>query len=208
MRSRKPRAIDFKSLEPPAGFRNINELGNLEGAEWLHPVQSLFGDWNAKNLILGQDFNSWNNIRNVDPRDLKHDPNFETNKNLTSIFGGSSALYANYCWFIKEGKNASAALSLRQEVRKANEPIFFATVQSMEELQNIFCLGSKVSRAVFGGPRETLANEQTVIFGRKLLIHSLPHPGALGIANFCRSKKTDKKSVLQLLKQYVNIYAN
>ena len=200
---KRHRAIDFRHLKPPAGFRNINELGNLDSLEWLHPVQSLFGDWSASCLILGQDYNSWGNIKNVNPHDLKHDPSFETNKNLDEIFKNSPALYANYCWFIKEGKNASAALSLRKEVREANKPVFEATVQSMENLRNIFCLGSKVTRAVLDGPEEPLTSRRKIVCGRELLVHSLPHPGSLGMVNFCKKQAVSKDDALQLVKHYV-----
>ena len=203
----RPRAIDFRHLKPPAGFRNINELGNLDSLYWLHPVQSLFGDWSASCLILGQDFNSWGNIKNVNPDDLKHDPSFETNINLDKIFKNSSALYANYCWFIKEGKNASAALSLRKEVREANKPVFEATVQNMENLRNIFCLGSKVTRAVLGGPEKPLTSRRKIVCGRELLVHSLPHPGSLGMVNFCKKQAVSKDDALQLVKHYVQSYA-
>ena len=201
---RPPRAYDFRHIIAPKEFHNINELCDLSNVSWLHPVQSLFGNWDAPNLIMGQDFNSWDNLQGATASDLRHDPSFTTNMSLANIFQDTTAFYANYCWFLKKGRTASASISLRKEVKDANAPILRATIDNMRNLKHIFCLGSKVSIAMTESKLKPLENVESSNNGRRYLVHYLPHPGGLGLANFCRSNKIKKPAAISLLRDYIN----
>jgi len=199
-----PKAYDFRAHIAPEGYRNINELGNLSTCDWLHPVQSLYGDWTGRNLILGQDFNCWGNLLDLDVKELQPDPNFPTNKNLTEIFGLSfDAIYANLSWFIKDGRNASSSLNFTKKVLEANHPIFRVTVESMPNLKRIYCLGSKVFRAVSPGKYEPLSCKRIILFGYCVDLIAIPHPGALGLANFQRRSNLSRDSALKEIKNYI-----
>lgn len=197
-------AYDFRHLAPPAGFHNINEAFDLSGVDWLHPVESLFGDWSGRTLILGQDFNSWGNVVDKQLENLKHDPSFATNKNLAFIFGSScDAVYANFSWFLKAGINASAPISFRKSVLAANQPILEATITGMPNLAHIFCLGTKVSRALLGADTTPLCHKRMEICGVTLNCYSLPHPGALGLANYQRRQNISRDVALAEIRDFV-----
>ena len=197
-------AYDFRHLAPPAGFHNLNEAFDLSGVDWLHPVESLFGDWSGKTLILGQDFNSWSNVVNKSLENLKHDRSFATNQNLESIFGSScDAVYANYSWFLKAGTNASAPISFRKSVQEANRPILEATIKGMPNLAHMFCLGAKVSRVLLGADATPLCHKRLEICGATLNCYSLPHPGALGLANYQRRQNISRDIALAKIRDFV-----
>lgn len=202
--TKKVTAYDFRHLRPPSGFHNLNEAFDLKGVSWLHPVESLFGDWNGSTLILGQDYNSWGNILNQPLSKLRHDPNFETNENLITIFGPScSAVYANYSWFIKDGLNASAPISFSKSVREANAPVLAATIKGMPNIKNLFCLGAKVSKALLGKSAEPLGHKKIEICGAMLDCYALPHPGSLGMLNYQRRRKISKEMAVTEIREFV-----
>jgi len=199
-------AYDFRHLAPPAGFHNLNEDFDLSGVDWLHPVESLFGDWSGRTLILGQDFNSWNNVVNQPIENLKHDPSFATNQNLEIIFGPScDAVYANYSWFLKSGMNASAPISFRKSVLEANQPILEATIKGMPNLARIFCLGAKVSKALLGKDATPLCHKRMEVCSVAMDCYALPHPGALGLANYQRRQNISRDVALAKIRDFVQV---
>lgn len=201
---RSPKAFDFKGLQPPRGYRNINELGDLSNEAWLHPVQSLYGDWNARHLILGQDFNSWNNLNGLAVSELKHNPEFSTNKNLIALFGPNfDAIYGNLSWFIKDGRNASSPVNFTRKVKEANWPILEATISNMPNLKFVYCLGAKVFSALTGQKYEPLTKSEHLLFDKKLQVVAVPHLGGLGLANYQHRTGLSKQSALNKIKQSV-----
>lgn len=199
-----PKVYDFREHTAPEGFRNINDLGDLSTCDWLHPVQSLYGDWTGSNLILGQDFNSWGNLVDLDTKDLTHDPSFPTNINLIEIFGPSfDAIYANLSWFIKEGKSASSRFHFTSKVLEANHPILKATIMSMPNLRRIYCLGEKVFEAIAAEKYQPLFSKRLVLFGTRVDLIAIPHPGFFGMLNFRRKKNLSKDASLEEIKKYV-----
>jgi len=199
-----PAAYDFRDLKAPRGFRNINEIGDLSAVDWLHPVQSLYGDWSGRGMILGQDYNSWENVKNLKISQLTHDESFETNKNIRKVFGEDfKGIYANYFWFIKDGRNASSYFSTRKEVIDANEIIFKSTIEHMENLKTIFCLGSKVYQSVFRKKYTAFDSHKTTLFGKGLEIVALPHLGGLGMTNFCRQHSVTRSLGVDLVRKFV-----
>ena len=199
-----PNAHEFRNLEAPAGYRNINELADLSTQSWLHPVQSLFGDWSGRHLIMGQDFDSWGNLVGRSADKLRHNHNFPTNRHLEKIFGEQlDAVYANLSWFIKEGKNASAPVNFTRKVMIANEPILKATISAMPNLQKIYCLGSKVFTALSLQKYVPLTKCQTVLFDQPVEIYALPHPGNMGMANFQKRTGINREAALNQIQAFV-----
>jgi hypothetical protein len=203
MRDEIPKAFDFKSSCAPKGFTNINDLFDLSAAEWLHPVQSLFGDWDANILILGQDFNGLKNLINLEISKIHHDTSFETNKNLINVFGkDTSAMYANFFWFIKDGF-AQENFSIRKEVISANMPIFHATLQAMKNLTHIFPLGSLTTKSAFNIKFEFLVESTVDIKHRSYRVLPIPHLGRRGLLNFCRKGGMTKDAALLHIKNSI-----
>ena len=199
-----PKAYDFRNLEPPSDYRNINELGDLSTQPWLHPVQSLYGNWDGRHLIMGQDFNSWGNLVGRPTDELKHNPNFPTNKHLKKIFSQEfDAIYANLSWFIKSGETASAPINFTREVMTANAPIVKATISSMPNLQTVYCLGAKVYTALSRQKYAPLTKCQAVLFDRPVEIYALPHPGGLGMANFQKRTGLKREAALNAIQAFV-----
>jgi len=199
-----PRAYDFRNLEAPAGFHNINEIADLSTQPWLHPVQSLYGNWGGRHLILGQDLNSWENLFEKKAYELKHDPDFTTNKHLERIFGeGFDAIYANLSWFIKGGETASAPINFTRAVMAANEPVLKATISAMPNLQTVYCLGAKVFEALSRQKYAPLTKCRTVLFRRSVELFALPHTGGLGLANFQNKTGLNREAALNKIQDFV-----
>ena len=199
-----PRAHDFRSLKAPTDYRNINELGDLSTQPWLHPVQSLYGDWNGRHLIMGQDFDSWGNLVGRPTDEIKHNPNFPTNKHLKKIFSQEfDAIYANLSWFIKSGETASAPINFTRAVMTANAPIVKATISAMPNLQTVYCLGTKVYTALSRQKYAPLTKCQAVLFDRPVEIYALPHPGSLGMVNFQKRTGLNREAALNAIQAFV-----
>jgi hypothetical protein len=198
-----PKAIDFKDALAPVGFTNINDVFELSKFEWLHPVQSLFGSWNGKSLILGQDYNGLNNLNELQASELRHDAGFETNKNLIKVFGeNADALYANFFWFIKDGW-AQEKFSTRKEVVDANFPIFHSTINAMKNLSYIFPMGELTTKKAFNLDFNPLV-ESTVKIGEKsFIVMPIPHLGSRGLGNFSRKHGLTRADALNRIKHAV-----
>lgn len=200
----KPKAFDFKRAIPPFGFLNMNSLVHLDKVTWLHPVQSLFGNWDGNVLILGQDFNGENNLLNFKADEFKHDPSFETNINLVKVFGNSTnVLYANFFWFIKKG-SAQTKFSVRKEVVDANLPIFLATVSAMKHLTHIFVMGSITSKKALGLDFFPLVESKVLIGDRIFYAMPIPHLGVRGLGNFCKKRELSKVDALNQIKSAID----
>ncbi len=199
-----PKAIDFKSSSAPDGFTNINDLFDLSNVSWLHPVQSLFGRWDGRILILGQDYNGLNNLRSLSVSEIRHDPGFETNKNLINVFGQDvDALYANFFWFIKNGW-AQEKFSTKKEVIDANLPIFNSTVNAMKNLSHIFPMGELTTKKGLGIEFEPLVEKKVKIGDRVFMAMPIPHLGSRGLGNFSRKYKLTKIDAIKKIKCAVN----
>lgn len=198
-----PKAIDFKASLAPAGFTNINDLFDLTEVSWLHPVQSLFGKWGGRALILGQDYDGLNNLSELQVSDLRHDSGFETNKNLIKVFGeNADALYANFFWFIKDGW-AQEKFSTRKEVVEANRPIFNSTINAMKSLSHIFPMGELTTKKAFNIEFNALVGSKVQVCGRWLVVMPIPHLGSRGLGNFSRKHGLSRADALGKIKQAV-----
>ena len=200
-----PVAYHFRHITAPKGFRNINEITDLSKLNWLHPTESLYGNWDGENLILGQDFNSWNNLQGLSADKLCHNPNFQTNKNLCRVFGSNfQAIYGNFFWFIKEGDNASSRFSTRTEVIEANNVIFEATIKGMRNLKRVYCMGSAPYRFAFWQKFIPLSHCRTIVFKKDLDVYALPHLGNLGLNNFANQCSFDRSCALERISSFVS----
>lgn len=198
-----PVAYDFRDLVPPKGFTNINSIFDLRSVKWLHPTQSMYGNWGAESLLLGQDFNGLQNLRGYKLEDLKHDPRFATNKNIANIFSSNiSIFYANYFWFIKDGY-ASSMLSTRKEVIDANKVIFDATMNAMPNLKKIFSMGKSVSKAL-GLVYDPMTVKLMKLSDRDVEVYQLPHLGQLGITNFSKKMKLNYVDAVEKIKLFTS----
>lgn len=198
-----PTAYDFRDLKAPDGFVNLNEIFDLSDVDWLNPVESLFGDWTGKYLILGQDFNGLDNLLQLNVNEMRHNPGFETNKNLKKIFGANArALYANYFWFIKQGQ-ASSSFSTRKEVVLANKPVFRRIINSMPNLETIVVLGSLTFEKVFEQKYQPLETHNISLFEKNIRVLPIPHLGGMGMANFCSKSKLSKPEALEAIGLFI-----
>lgn len=198
-----PKASDFKASLAPAGFTNINDVFDLSSVDWLHPVQSLYGRWEGRILILGQDYNGLNNLSGLQVSDLKHDAGFETNKNLIKVFGdGADALYANFFWFIKDGW-AQEKFSARKDVIEANLPIFNTTLDAMKNLTHIFPMGELTTKKALNLGFNPLVSSKVQVGNRSFIVMPIPHLGGRGLGNFSRKHRFSKAVALEKIKQAV-----
>lgn len=203
MSGKFPKAIDFKEALAPSGFTNINDVFDLSGFGWLHPVQSLYGRWDGRALILGQDYNGLNNLKELRASELRHDAGFETNKNLIKVFGeNADALYANFFWFIKDGW-AQEKFSTRKEVVDANLPIFHSTLNAMKNLSHIFPMGELTTQKAFDIDFKPLVESKVSAGGRSFIVMPIPHLGSRGLGNFSRKHGLTKADALGRIKQAV-----
>ena len=93
------------------------------------------------------------------------------------------------------------------QIGKLGSRIFFLPVSSALNQGIGNMIRSKVTRAVLGGPEKLLTSRRKIVCERELLVHSLPHPGSLGMVNFCKKQAVSKDDALQLVKHYVQSYA-
>lgn len=198
-----PKAFDFKESIAPVGFTNINDVFDLGAVSWLHPVQSLYGRWGGRILILGQDYNGLNNLSGLHVSDLRHDAGFETNKNLIKIFGDEAdALYANFFWFIKDGW-AQEKFSARKDVVAANLPMFNATLDAMKNLTHIFPMGELTTKKALNMEFNPLVISKNQVGNRSLTVMPIPHLGSRGLGNFSRKNGFSKTVALEKIKHAV-----
>jgi hypothetical protein len=198
-----PKAIDFKEALAPVGFTNINDVFDLSKFGWLHPVQSLFGSWDGKFLILGQDYNGLNNLNELQASELQHDPGFETNKNLIKVFGeNADALYANFFWFIKDGW-AQEKFSTRKEVVDANLPILNSTINAMKNLSYVFPMGQLTTKKAFNLDFKPFIESKVKMGEKSFIVMPIPHLGSRGLGNFSRKHGLTRAEALERIKQAV-----
>ena len=145
--------FDFRHKKA-LGYRNINEI--FEQKTQLHCCETLFGDYNAKVLVLLQDAANYKKLNNLfiktGRNPFKHDPKVDTNKNLfrflkpyfplgKSVFEPNSrncgVFYANAVWLLKE------TVSMQGGVRTedCDLEIFHATLNNLPKLQLIIACG-------------------------------------------------------------------
>lgn len=155
----------FKGVEKDLTdwYRNPNEFQDMSNR--LHVCETLFGDFNAKVMILLQDAADEETLVNQEKltpgNPLRHGPNIGTNKKLVKWFKdyfevdveGSNAercgiYYANAIWLIKKGSDISSPIYVQDKVLKACEPVLSATISNLKELKLILAFGKSAFLAL------------------------------------------------------------
>ncbi len=200
-------------------YLNPNELGDM--SDRLHVCESLFGDLNAKVMILLQDAADkktlLNNASQSNP--LIHGQKFLTNKRLVTWFGnffkdknieitGANSkncgiYYANAVWLIKKvikkGEGVSSPIRKRKAVLLECQPVLDATIQNLKELKVILAFGDVAFEAlalkfnIKDTWHEALANNKLIPVG-DFLIGTLYHPA---------NRKLSPKSMMARIHNYL-----
>lgn len=180
-------------------YRNPNEFQDMSNR--LHVCETLFGDFNAKLMILLQDAADEETLLNqkiLTPESpLRHSPQIGTNKKLVKWFKdffevdieGRNAkqcgiYYANAIWLIKKGSDISSPIYLQDRVLKACEPVLDATISNLRELKLILAFGKSAFLALKGkfniqeSWEDALAKNLLIDVGKGFKIGAINHPRA------------------------------
>jgi len=149
-------AKDFAHLKIN-GYKNINEIKLINTR--LHSIQTLFGDLNAKILILLHDpknFFYYYKLSKKNKDFFRHDESSVTNLNLVKIFkpnfdlvningvkAKSCGLFAaNIIWLLRDDLNKNIVKSNTDNslIRECRS-VFFETIESLKNLKLIIAFG-------------------------------------------------------------------
>jgi len=180
-------------------YRNPNEFQDMSNR--LHVCETLFGDFNAKLMVLLQDAADeetlFNQKKLTPDSPLRHDPKIGTNKKLVKWFKdyfevdieGSNAkecgiYYANAIWLIKKGSDISSPIYLQDKVLKACEPVLEATINNLKELKLILAFGKSAFLALKSkfniqeSWEDALAKNLLIDVGERFQVGAINHPRA------------------------------
>ena len=180
-------------------YRNPNEFQDM--SKRLHVCETLFGDFNAKLMVLLQDAADENTIlqqkqlESINP--LRHSPKIGTNKKLVKWLGeyfpidieGSNAkncgiYYANAVWLIKKGGNISSPIHQPRKVVEACAPVLEATINNLANLKLILAFGKSAYLAlkqkfnIQVSWDEALHSNALIDVGKGFKIGAINHPRA------------------------------
>ena len=184
-------------------YVNPNQLQDM--SKRLHVCETLFGDFDAKVLVLLQDAADADKLIDNGAVDrskpvLRHFEGALTNKRLVDWFGdyfqvsitgdGSSSCglyYANAIWLIKRFGGMSGPIVRRSEVLEACTPVLCATLKNLKNLEIVFAFGMQaydsISRMLgvetsWQSAKDSLLAEQVIFAGRTINLVALNHPAA------------------------------
>lgn len=180
-------------------YRNPNEFQDMSNR--LHVCETLFGDFNAKLLVLLQDAADEETIlaqKKLFPDSpLRHGQNIGTNRKLVKWLGdyftidieGKNAkncgiYYANAVWLIKRGCDISSPIHEQRAVLEACAPVLDATINNLKNLRLILAFGKSAYLALKQKFRieksweDALKNNQLIEVGRSFKIGAINHPRA------------------------------
>jgi hypothetical protein len=141
------------------GYRNVNELIDTIDDQ-LHPGESLYGDWNAELLVLGQDSMDWGTFEALFAKEgrgaYRHGDN-PTNRSIGRALAvylhrrsGSATeysnrncgvFYGNAIWLMKTTPGMRGYLPNLQAVKDVCKPVFAATVDGLSRLKAVWAMG-------------------------------------------------------------------
>ncbi len=157
----KTYGIGFKDVSIK-GYRNINEL--FSQCDQLHACETLFGDFDAKVMVLAQDtanFKKLKLLHKENPRrnPFRHGEDVKTNINLFGLLEFQKMFdlgefkrpnnrkcgvyYANAIWWLKDSEDMSGAITNKKEVYRECKKVFEVTIQNLEKLQLIVTMGKE-----------------------------------------------------------------
>lgn len=180
-------------------YLNPNEFQDMSNR--LHVCETLFGDFNAKLMILLQDAADeqtlLNQKKSTPENALRHSPKIGTNKKLVKWLKeyfevdieGSNAkecgiYYANAIWLIKKGANISSPIHLQNDVLEVCEPVLDATITNLKELKLILAFGKSAFLALKGkfnireSWEDALSKNLLIDVGRGFKVGAINHPRA------------------------------
>jgi len=180
-------------------YLNPNEFQGMSNR--LHVCETLFGDFNAKLMILLQDAADEETLLNqkkLTPENpLRHSPKIGTNKKLVKWFKeyfkvdieGSNAkecgiYYANAIWLIKKGGNISSPINLQNDVLEVCEPVLDATISNLKELKLILAFGKSAFLAlkrkfnIHESWEDALRKNLLIDVGKGFKVGAINHPRA------------------------------
>ena len=180
-------------------YRNPNEFQSMSNR--LHVCETLFGDFDAKVMVLLQDAADEETIliqKSLTPdTPLRHGPKIGTNKKLVKWLGkfypvdieGRNAkscglYYANAVWLIKKGGDISSPIYAQEAVLKACAPVLDATIGNLQNLELILAFGKsaylalKQKFSITESWEEALNNNVLIDVGRPFKIGAVIHPRA------------------------------
>ena len=180
-------------------YRNPNEFQDMSNR--LHVCETLFGDFNAKLMILLQDAADEETLiaHKISTPDnpLRHDPKIGTNKKLVKwlerhfpvdIEGRNAkscgVYYANAIWLIKKGGDISSPIYELSKVLKACEPVLDDTINNLKQLKLVLAFGKpaylalKQRFSIKETWKEALTNNTLIDVGRQFKIGAINHPRA------------------------------
>ncbi len=201
----------FKGLERGLTdwYRNPNEFQDMSNR--LHVCETLFGDFNAKLMILLQDAADEETLINqgklTPGMPLRHGSNIRTNKKLVKWFKqyfdvdveGTNAkncgiYYANAIWLIKKGSDISSPIYLQDKVLRACEPVLEATINNLKQLKLILAFGKSAFLALktkfnFQETWEDALEKNLLIdIGEQFKIGAINHPRASVSSNITQER--------------------
>jgi hypothetical protein len=165
--------IDFKDSHVE-GYRNINEL--FPQHEQLHACETLFGDFDARVMVLAQDaanFKTLESLYQKDPKSnpFRHGEKVETNINLFNLLNSQNIFdlgtfrhpnnrscgvyYANAIWLLKDSEGMSGAITSKRAIYQESKNILEATIKNLEKLRLVVTMG----RESFGFIKSCYPNE-------------------------------------------------
>lgn len=145
-------------------YVNPNDLQDMSNR--LHVCETLFGDFDAKVLIVLQDAADVDTLltrARVDPDApiLRHGEDILTNKRLVdwfsdyfdvSIDGHGAAqcgiYYANSVWLLKRSGGMSGSIRKSKEVHDACKPVLLATLRNLRNLEVIVSFGAQAHKSM------------------------------------------------------------
>jgi hypothetical protein len=191
----------FKGIEKGLTdwYRNPNDFQDMENR--LHVCETLFGDFNAKLMVLLQDAADEETLltqKKLTPDSpLRHGPQIGTNRKLVKWFkdyfevdinGNNSKdcgiYYANAIWLIKKGSDISSPIYLQDKVLRACEPVLDATINNLKELKLILAFGKSAFLALKSkfniqeSWEDALANNLLIDVGERFKVGAINHPRA------------------------------
>ena len=204
-------------------YGNINDIVTID--DRLHMCETLYGDLNAKVMVLGQDGAHFGNmqalVRAEGAPGYRHGENVQTNINLieclseytrTRVDGSidpkdCGVFYANAVWLLKNGDGMAARLPRLMSVLRECAPVMKATIEGLPKLELIIAMGNVAYRSLrladnrLNGNWQNLVENRTVcdanLFCKPVKVAAVLHPSPLSGGRDVTQLKTNFKHILK-----------
>ena len=212
-KSKRKVCKDFKDFKSTNEWANPNEVfdSNHESLnQYLHPNESIFGRWDGKVLIVGQDYAHESLVRGEPYCTSGED--FPYDLNCKKIFENIPSLSINIYWMIKRTKDAQGEITskMANEMRKCHKEILEYTLSHCKA-EHLFLMGKGVAwefdkmfnTSFYDIWLPYLSREWNGVGGKKK-IHIFPHLGNRGLNFFNKLVGgKDRNALINSLNNYV-----